>query len=136
MNQNLRYKLGQSIQVWTNWNLWKTAFKKIWNDVVCKKTIYITSNFLKAVFHKFHLVHFLILCSKLFLLYCVHLFCIWWKKKKPWLKSVTLLFICKNKRFGYLFVHRWFYYSFDFHLTFKADFDLAKWEIISPWNYI
>ena len=40
---------------------------------------------------------FTFLCS--FILYLM-------KEKKPWLKSVTLLFICKNKRFGYLFVHR------------------------------
>ena len=40
---------------------------------------------------------FTFLCS--FILYLM-------KEKKSWLKSVTLLFICKNKRFGYLFVHR------------------------------
>ena len=39
--------MGQSIQEWTKQNSWKTAFKKL-------KT---TSYFLKAVFHKFYLVH-------------------------------------------------------------------------------
>ena len=43
--------MGESIQEWTKSNLWKTAFKKI------AQTDHITLNFLKAVFHKFQLVH-------------------------------------------------------------------------------
>ena len=43
--------MGQSIQEWTKWNLWKSAD-------------HITSNLLKAVFHKFHLVHSWMLCPK------------------------------------------------------------------------
>ena len=35
--------LGQVIQEWTKWNLWKTAFKKLPKQ---------------AVFHKFYLVYF------------------------------------------------------------------------------
>ena len=27
--------MGQGIQEWTKYNLWKTAFLKIWNDMVC-----------------------------------------------------------------------------------------------------
>ena len=48
--------MGQIIQAWTKWNLWKTAFIKfevIWSALAHQ----ITSNFLKAVFHKFQLVH-------------------------------------------------------------------------------
>ena len=47
--------MGHSIHEWTKLNLWKTAIKKFeliwsaWAD-------HITSNFLKAVFHKSHLV--------------------------------------------------------------------------------
>ena len=41
----------QSIEEWTKLILWKTAFKKFEAD-------HITSNFLKAVFNKFYLVHF------------------------------------------------------------------------------
>ena len=43
-------QMGQSIQEWTKWNLWKTAFKKfkvIWSA----QADHITSNFLKALFH-------------------------------------------------------------------------------------
>ena len=47
--------MRQSIEEWTKWNLCKTAFAY---------TDHITSNFLKAVFHKFHMVHSWILCSK------------------------------------------------------------------------
>ena len=45
--------LGQSIQEWTKCNLSKTAFKKIWRVLL----------FLKAIFHKFYLLHSLILSS-------------------------------------------------------------------------
>ena len=48
--------LGQSIQEWIKRSLWKTAFKKF-EVMWCAKADYITSNFLKAVFNKFHLVH-------------------------------------------------------------------------------
>ena len=54
--------MGQRIQ-WTKQNLWKTAFKKferIWSAWADN----ILSNFLKAVFHKFYLVHSGILCPK------------------------------------------------------------------------
>ena len=53
-NFNHEVNLGQSIQERNMWNLWKTAFNEV------KQTI--TSNFLKAVFHKFNLVHSWILC--------------------------------------------------------------------------
>ena len=59
-NVDERY-VGQSIQEWTKWNLWKTAFKKFKWYGLLKQTI-ITSKFLKTVFHKFHLVHSWILC--------------------------------------------------------------------------
>ena len=48
-------QLGQSIQEWTKWNLWRTAFKKV--EVIWSAADHITWNFLKAVFPKFHLVH-------------------------------------------------------------------------------
>ena len=48
--------MRQSIEEWTKWNLWKTAFAY---------TDHITSNFLKAVFHKFHLAQSWILCPVL-----------------------------------------------------------------------
>ena len=38
--------MGQDIREWTKKNLWKTAFKKFVSG-------HITSNILKAVFHKF-----------------------------------------------------------------------------------
>ena len=53
--------MRQSIQEWTKWNLWKTAFKTfkvIWSA----QADHVTSNFLKAVFHKIYLVHSWILC--------------------------------------------------------------------------
>ena len=53
---------GQSIQEWTKWNLWKAVFKKfeaIWSA----QSDHITSNFLKAIFHKFHFAHSWILRS-------------------------------------------------------------------------
>ena len=31
---------------------------KNWSDMVCLKKLYITSKFLKAVLHKFYIVHF------------------------------------------------------------------------------
>ena len=46
--------MGQIIQEWSKQNLWKTAFKKfelIWSA----QADHITSNILKAVFHRFHL---------------------------------------------------------------------------------
>ena len=46
--------MGQGIQVWTKQNLWETAFEKIWS--LPRQTI-ITSDILKAVFHKFNLVY-------------------------------------------------------------------------------
>ena len=46
--------LSPSFQEWTKQNLWKTAFEKFEE--------HIPSNFLKAVFHKFYLVHSWILC--------------------------------------------------------------------------
>ena len=48
--------MGRGTQEWIKENLWKTGFKKfevIWSAEVD----HITSNFLKAVFHKFFLVH-------------------------------------------------------------------------------
>ena len=50
---SLYYQMRQSIQKWTKWNLRKKVFKNfevIWSV----KTDYITSNFLKAVFHRFY----------------------------------------------------------------------------------
>ena len=45
-------KMGQSIQEWTKWNLWKTAFKNLkWYGLLKQ-----------AVFHKFHLVYSWIFC--------------------------------------------------------------------------
>ena len=46
--------MRQNIQEWTKQNLWKTAFKK------CEV---ISSNFLKAVFHKSYVTHFMTLIS-------------------------------------------------------------------------
>ena len=48
--------MGQSIQEWTEQNLWKTAFKKF-EEVWSALSFHIPSNFLKVVFHKFYLVH-------------------------------------------------------------------------------
>ena len=48
--------MWQSIQEWTKWNLWKTAFKQSLTLPLKK--------FLKAVFHKFYLVTSWILCPK------------------------------------------------------------------------
>ena len=48
--------MGQGIEECTKSNLWKTAFKKfevVWSAYAD----HITSNILKAVFHKFYLVH-------------------------------------------------------------------------------
>ena len=54
--KSLSYYMGQSIQEWTKYNLWKTTFKKI--EAICSASAdHITSNFLKAFFHKFYLVH-------------------------------------------------------------------------------
>ena len=40
------------------------SLQKIWSDMVCLSDMvyHITSNFLKAVFHKFYMVHSWILC--------------------------------------------------------------------------
>ena len=35
IQMNKALYLRQSIQEWTKWILWKTAFKKIWSDMVC-----------------------------------------------------------------------------------------------------
>ena len=53
--------IGPSIQEWTKWNLWKTAFKDLKLYGLLKQTI-ITKHFLKAVFHKFNLIHSWVLC--------------------------------------------------------------------------
>ena len=48
--------MGQGIQEWAKYNLRNTAIKKfevIWSA----QAEHITSNFLKAVFHKFYFVH-------------------------------------------------------------------------------
>ena len=50
--------MGQNIQEETKLNSWKTAFKKF--EVI--GSAYVTSNLLKAVFHKFHFVHSWIFC--------------------------------------------------------------------------
>ena len=48
--------MGRGIQELTKKNLWKTAFKKF--EVICSASVdHIASTFLKAVFHKFRLVH-------------------------------------------------------------------------------
>ena len=57
----LVFHLGQNIQEWTKKNWWKTAFRRfevIWTV----KTGHITSDFLKAVFQNFSLVHFEMHC--------------------------------------------------------------------------
>ena len=51
--------MGQSIEEETKQNLWKTAFKKFEGVWSAKP-----ANFSKAVFQKFYLVHFSILCLK------------------------------------------------------------------------
>ena len=48
--------MGQSTEEWTKCNFWRTAFKKF-EVMLSAQEDYITSNFLKAVFHKFHSVH-------------------------------------------------------------------------------
>ena len=53
--------LGQSIQDWTKYNLWKTVFKKI-EGIWSAEADHSPSIFLKAVFHKFYLVHSWTLC--------------------------------------------------------------------------
>ena len=54
LNELIEDYVGQSIQEWTTWYLWKTAFKKF--EVVSSAYAdHITSQFLKAVFHRFHL---------------------------------------------------------------------------------
>ena len=54
ITRNLRAseKIGQGIQEWTKQNLWTTAFKK-----KLAKAGHMTLNYLKAVFHKFYLIH-------------------------------------------------------------------------------
>ena len=48
--------MGQYVQEWTNYNMWKTAFKNF--EVVSSALEdHTLSNFLKAVFHKFCLFH-------------------------------------------------------------------------------
>ena len=46
--------MGQGIQEYTKYNLWKTAFKKL-EVIQAAHADHITSNSLKAVFHKFYL---------------------------------------------------------------------------------
>ena len=48
--------LGQSIQGWTKQNIWKTTFKKF-EGIWSAKADHIPLVFLKAVFHRFYLVH-------------------------------------------------------------------------------
>ena len=55
-------QVGQSIQEWPKWNFWRQPFKNL--NMVYHFKLYITSNFLKTVFYKFHLVHSWILCPK------------------------------------------------------------------------
>ena len=63
LNVSLGY-MGQSIQEWTKWNLWKVALKIF--EVICFASAdHITSNFLKALFQKFKLVHSWISCLKM-----------------------------------------------------------------------
>ena len=38
-NPNLNKHLGQNNQEWTNYNLWKTAFKNLKGDGILKQTI-------------------------------------------------------------------------------------------------
>ena len=61
---NIPLDIKQSIQEWTKSNLRNTACKRF--EAICSvKTDYITSSFLKAVFHKFYLVHSQIVCRNM-----------------------------------------------------------------------
>ena len=54
--QEIGNYMGENIQQWTKKKFWKTAFKKI--EVIWSVSADdVTSNFLKAVFHKFYLIH-------------------------------------------------------------------------------
>ena len=69
-NRNVCQHLSQIIQEWTKQNLWKRAFKKFDGVYGLSKEDHISSNFLKAVFHKFYLVHPWTLCP---IYYCFQL---------------------------------------------------------------
>ena len=103
------------------------SLQKIWSDMVClSRPDHITSKFLKAVFHKFHLVHSWILCLILGVTVLKSLtqknsvFTLWKLKRTPLLTLVLIYFVL--------------FFSIDLFLQCPSTFCMTSLCLIFPYN--